>query len=264
MERISSRQNPIVQQFRALAEARGDRLLLDGAHLLEEALAAGLAVEVVALGDRAANPDAEDLVRRAEQQGARILGVTDAVLAAISPVRQPSGLVAIACARPATLEAALDHPPQLVLLLADVQDPGNVGAIIRTADACGATGVIAGGATADPFGWKALRGSMGSAFRLPVATRQPLDRAAAAARHAGLRLFAAVPHDGTPLPRCNLRDPSAIVFGREGAGLSGHAIASADQRLTIPMRSAVDSLNVAVAAGLVVYEAQRQRQERLP
>ncbi len=96
-----------------------------------------------------------------------------AVMAAMSPVREPSGIVALAAAQPATLDEVVAATPALVVVLNGIQDAGNVGAIIRAADGCGATGVIAIEGTADPFGWKALRGAMGSTFRLPVAVRQP-------------------------------------------------------------------------------------------
>lgn len=264
MEHISSRRNPIVQQFRALAAQPKDGLLLDGVHLLAEALAAGVPVDIVALGERVAGGPDAGVVRRAEEQGARILTVSDEVLAAISPVREPSGVVAIARRCEAALEDALADPPQLVLLLADVQDPGNVGAIIRTADACGATGVVTGERTAEPFQWKALRGSMGSIFRLPVVTRQPIEAAAAAVRQRGIRLLATVPREGTLLPRCDLRGPIGVLLGGEGSGLPPHLLALADERISIPMRPAVESLNVATAAALVVYEAMRQRQGTSP
>lgn len=261
MERISSRQNPIVRRFRDAASAPADGLLLDGAHLVAEALAAQVALELVAVREE---PDSEEtaLATLAAGRGARVVGVTPAVLSAISPVRQPSGIVALGLRRPATLEDALARPPQLVLLLAGVQDPGNVGAIIRAAAGCGATGVIASEATADPFGWKALRGSMGSVFRMPVAARQPLDGAIAAARARGLHVYAAVPRGGTPLPCCDLRRPCAILLGGEGPGVGGGLLAAADAPLTIPMRGGVESLNVAIAAALVAYEAQRQREAR--
>ena len=147
----------------------------------------------------------------------------------------------------------------MVLMLSQVQDPGNVGAIIRAAEACGATGVVAGEGTADPFGWKALRGAMGSTFRLPVASGQTLADAVASARAAGLRVFATAAREGTPLAACDLRGPSAILFGGEGAGLPQDLLDASDERLTIPMRPPVESLNVAIAAALVLYEAARQR-----
>lgn len=259
MERISSRQNPIVRRFRALLAPSTDFVLLDGPHLLEEALTSKVPLDAVAVTASAAEGPAGLLAQQAERAGARLFGVTESVLAAISPVRQPSGIVTIARRPHASLEAALAHPPQLVMMLADVQDPGNVGAIVRIADACGATGVITSEHSADPFGWKALRGSMGSIFRVPVASKQPLDVAIAAARHHAIRIYTAVPSGGRALPDCDLRGASAILLGGEGAGLPAELIVMADERLSIPMRAAVDSLNVATAAAMIAYEAQRQR-----
>lgn len=259
MDLITSRQNGAVKRFRAAMEAAEDEILLDGAHLLGEALAARLPVDLVAVEDGASTGEITALARRAEAAGARVLAVTPAVLAAMSPVRQPSGVVAVARRRECSLDEALGGAPQMVLMLEQVQDPGNVGAIIRAAEACGATGVVVGAGSADPFGWKALRGSMGSAFRLPVAYRQPLAAAVERARELGIRILAAVPRDGTPLPRCELHTAVAVVMGTEGAGVSAELLARADGYLTIPMHSPVDSLNVATAAALVAYEAERQR-----
>lgn len=260
MERISSRTNPVVKQFRAAAGDPGDTLLLDGEHLVEEAIASGVRLHLIALPERQAGGGAGALARRAAEAGARILLVTDGVLAAISPLRQPSGPVALAARPAASLDEVFGRAPQLVLLLAGVQDPGNVGAIVRAADACGATGIVAGEGCADAFGWKALRGAMGSTFHLPVATRVPLARAVEMARRWGLQIAAAVPRSGTPLPRADLRRPSAILLGGEGAGLAEALIALADTRLAIPMSRRVESLNVATAAAIVTYEAMRQRE----
>jgi TrmH family RNA methyltransferase len=260
---ITSRQNAAVKRFRAASEAADHEILLDGAHLLGDALAAGVPVDVVAIEEGLSSGEIPRLAQQAEAAGARVLAVTPAVLAAMSPVRQPSGIVAVAHRRECTLEDALGGAPQLVLMLEQVQDPGNVGAIIRAAEACGATGVVVGPGSADPFGWKALRGSMGSAFRLPVARRQPLAAALERARELGLQTFAAVPRDGTSLPQCELRTAAAIVMGGEGAGVSDELLARAGARLTIPMRPPVDSLNVATAAALIAYEAQRQRSGHL-
>jgi TrmH family RNA methyltransferase len=260
VERISSRQNPIVKRFRELAGTANEYVLLDGSHLLEEALASGLAVDVVAMREADDDCPLGVLARRAEASGARVVEVTTPVLNAISPVRNPSGVVAIARRRETPLEAALDDPPQLVLMLADIQDPGNVGAIVRVADGCGATGLVVGERSADPFGWKALRGSMGSAFRLPISARQPLEHALLSARARGIRTLAAVPRGGTPLPRCNLRQPVAAILGGEGAGIPESLLGVADDRITIPMRPLVESLNVATAAALILYEAMRQRE----
>jgi TrmH family RNA methyltransferase len=260
MERVSSRQNPIVKRFRDVSRGRTDEwMLLDGPHLLDEALASGIAIELAAFSERLAGERLSALLERTRHTGAHAVAVTDQVLAALTPVRQPSGVVAIAARPQHTLANVFERRPQLVLVLHDVQDPGNVGAVIRAAEGGGATGVVSGGSTADPFGWKALRGAMGSAFRLPVLAGQPVAEMLDRARAAGLRVFAATARDGTPLPDCDLRGPAAVVFGGEGAGLPQALVDAADERLTIPMRSPVESLNVAVAAALAVYEASRQR-----
>lgn len=261
MERISSRQNPIVRRFRDAAAGRGDaagQLLLDGAHLVEDAIAAGVRLEIAAFTERYLPSRFDTLAARAAAAGARVVVVPDAVMGAMSPVQQSSGVVALGRHSPAPLTAVFTGRAPLVLLLDAIQDPGNVGAIIRTAEACGATGVVADPAGADPFGWKALRGAMGSTFRLPVA-RHTLADAVTGARAHGLRILATVPRGGTPLPACDMRGPAAILLGGEGAGLGSTALEAADELITIPMRSPVESLNVAVAAALVLYEAARQR-----
>ena len=284
LERVTSRQNAIVKRFRELARASrvaapvgraahhgagghaGD-ILLDGPHLLQEALACDVPVEVAAFSDRQVDNVLSPLARLAtdvRKRGGRSIIVTDQVLAAISPVQHPSGVVAIARARAADVRvvfaAASDHGPHLpiVLVLARLQDPGNVGAIVRSAAAFGAAGVVAIEGTANPFSWKALRGAMGGTFRLPIAARGSMSDVIAAAQQEGVRLAGTVPRGGTSLPDMDLREPIAIVLGSEGSGLSDAALAAAQATITIPMRSPVESLNVAIAASLVLYEASRQ------
>jgi TrmH family RNA methyltransferase len=147
----------------------------------------------------------------------------------------------------------------LVVVVVDVQDPGNTGAIVRVSEAGGATGVIASGATADPFGWKALRGSMGSALRLPVVHRTSPAGAMAEVRQNGCRVIATVPRGGRSLYETDLTGPIAALIGGEGHGLAAAIVDAADERVSIPMAPPVESLNAAVTAGLIVYEARRQR-----
>jgi len=277
MERITSRQNAIVKRFRDLAGAsrgrRGDHgpaaghatdVLLDGEHLVREALACDIPVEIAAFSDKQLANVLSPLARVArdvKKRGGRVLSVSDSVLAAMSPVQHPSGVVAIARARAAdvrvVMSATADLP--LVLVLAGIQDPGNVGAIVRAAAAFGASGVIAIESSASPFGWKALRGAMGGTFRIPIASRGTLPDVTAAAEQHGVRLVAAAPRGGTALPKLNLRVPTAIVLGSEGAGLPPATMAAMQATVTIPMHGPVESLNVAIAAALILYEATRQR-----
>jgi TrmH family RNA methyltransferase len=259
MERISSRQNPVVKRFRQMhAGDPGEQwMLLDGEHLVREALTSGIHIELAAFAERLSA--SASLATDLERSGATVVTVTEQVLDAVSPVQQASGVVAIA-QRPSTaLDQVFRPQPALVLILSGVQDPGNVGAIVRAAEACGATGVVVTAGAADPFSWKALRGAMGSTFRLPIATKQTLDNVVVRARAAGLRVIATDAHDGTPLPACDLRAGCAVLLGGEGPGLPGAVLAAADERLTIPMRAPVESLNVAISAALVLYEAARQR-----
>ena len=262
MEHVTSRNNPLVKRFREVArEGRlGEVVLLDGPHLIGEAIDSHVPVDVIVFSADAARGRLLDLAERSARTDARIITVPDSLLSAISPVRQASGVVALARVKAASLDAALAaRPPQLVVFLDTLQDPGNVGAVIRTAEACGATAVITGPGTADPFGWKALRGSMGSALRLPIAMVRDLRDAANAARAAGVRLVATVPRGGTPLAASDISGPLAIIVGGEGAGLTNELIAAADETLTIEMHGPVESLNVSVAAAIILYEASRQR-----
>jgi RNA methyltransferase, TrmH family len=258
---ITSRQNPIVARFRAVARGeRSDRLLLDGVHLIEEALAAGLRVREAAVApDR---PDVAPLAERLRGADARVAAASAPVMQAISPVRSPSPIVAIAD-RPIAADGRAYAAVPLVVIAVDVQDPGNVGAIVRVAEAAGATGVVCAGACADPFGWKALRGSMGSALRLPVLVRPERQQAIEEARSRGCRLVAAVPRNGVSLYGADFRRAVAVLVGGEGPGLADEQLRAVDDRVVIPMEAPVESLNVAVSAALLLYEARRQRTTRL-
>ena len=257
MERITSRQNPLVKHFRDVAHGIvDDVMLLEGGHLIEEALGARVVIDVAAVAERHGH---EGLAERMQAAGTKVVLVTDTVMDAMSPVQTPSGVLGIARRPDIRLDDVFARSPPLVVMLNDVQDPGNVGAIVRAAEGCGATGLVCSERTADPFGWKALRGAMGSTLRLPVVVRQSLREAVAQARTHGIRIFATTARDGTLLPHCDLVGPAAILLGAEGAGLPADFLDAADARITIPMQPPVESLNVAIAAALIVYEAGRQR-----
>ena len=264
MRHVSSRQNPIVARFRDLARGRGpaDRVLLDGEHLVEEAVSAGIKIETVAFSETMLASASPGSIERIARHSTEALRVPQTVMAALSPVKQPSGIIAIAHAGPSPLPAVLRVTPQLLVLLAGIQDAGNVGAIVRAADGCAATGIVAAEGTADPFGWKALRGAMGSTFRVPIAVRQPLESTVDELKRRSISVVAAVPRGGTPLPDATLTGPIALVLGGEGAGLAESIVDLADQRVTIPMRPPVESFNVAITAALILYEAGKQRAPR--
>jgi RNA methyltransferase, TrmH family len=261
MQRIISRQNPLVARFREVA--RGDTpglLLLDGTHLVSEALAAQIPVrQAVVASDALERPDILAILDEIARRDIDIAAASASVMEAISPVRSASLLVAIG-ERPAhDSERVYGRGPALLILAADVQDPGNIGAIVRVAEASGASGAIVAGISANPFGWKALRGSMGSALRLPVAIDPDTAHAVDEARRHGYRLVATVPRGGQSHVDTDLRGPVMILIGGEGPGISQHLVDATDVRVTIPMEPPVESLNAAVAAAVLVYEARRQR-----
>lgn len=260
---ITSRRHPLVQACRdARAGGPDAPLLLDGWHLLVEAVAAGLAVDAVAVGvDPPGTAEAralDDLI----DAGAHVVHVTDDVLQAMSPVRTASGVVALARRPALSLAAAFATAPALVMAAVDVQDPGNVGALVRTAEAAGATGVVAAGASADPLGWKALRASMGSALRVPLARETEIGVVVAEARARGARVIALAPRGGRAADEIDLRGACCLLVGGEGPGLAAGLLAEADEVLTVPMTAPVESLNVAVAGALVLYAAAAQRRAR--
>lgn len=235
-------------------------MLLDGVHLLSDAIAAGLRIREAAVTSEAVDrDDLRPILRRLADARVEVLTVSAPVMAALSPVRSSSPIVALADRPEAARLTARSGTTPLEVVAVDVQDPGNVGAIIRVAEAGGATAVIAAGSSADPFGWKALRGSMGSALRLPVSIAPDASLALAGARRRGLRIVVAVPRGGRPLFDVDYSGAAAIVIGGEGHGLGPSLLDAADERVTIPMQPPVESLNTAVAAAVIVYEARRQR-----
>jgi TrmH family RNA methyltransferase len=255
---VSSRQHALVKECRAIARGDDARLLLDGWHLVTDALAAGLRLEWIAIDARRAVGEA-GVLARAREAGASVVEVTASVIDAMSPVRSASGVVAVA-ARPVIDPRALAAPePALVIAAFGVQDPGNVGALVRSVDAAGGTGVLLDATAADPWSWKALRAAMGSSFRLPVRREPAAIDHLRAWQNDGLLVIAAVPGDGITMYDLDLTGPLAFVMGAEGAGVPEPVLAMADQRVRVPMRARVESLNVGVAGALLVYEAARQR-----
>jgi RNA methyltransferase, TrmH family len=258
MTKITSRRHPLVQACRRLAAGRGQDgdVLLDGEHLIEEAIGAGVTIATVLAGDAASA-----LARRAREHGADVFAASAEVVAAASPVDAPSGIVAIARWKPAPLDAAITSTSGLVAALLDVQDPGNVGSVIRSADAFGASSVVTVGSTADPSGWKAMRGAMGSTFHLPV-SRTTIDALLERAKRVKARVVATTARDAAPLDTVRLDGPTVLLLGNEGAGLPDAILERADARVRVPMRQGVNSLNVSVTAALILYEAARAARPR--
>ncbi|OFW01313.1 MAG: hypothetical protein A3I61_00170 [Acidobacteria bacterium RIFCSPLOWO2_02_FULL_68_18] len=253
-----------MQAFRQLArtpDPGGARLLLDGVHLVRDARAAGVEIEMAAIAASRLRDASEEaaLVRLLAANGTVVHTVSDQGFRAMSPVRAPSGLVAIARRTPSDAGGICSRRDAFVLVAVDVQDPGNLGSLVRAGEAGGATGVLVCAASASPFSWKAVRGSMGSLLRLPVASGLTTAEAVRCVRNHRGRIVAAVPRGGRSPDAIDWHGRVALLLGGEGPGLNDGALAYADDAVTIPMAAPVESLNVAVAAAILVYAARRQR-----
>jgi RNA methyltransferase, TrmH family len=276
---ISSRENRWLKRFRAAlhgADSGADGAIgVEGPHLVEAALGSGARVESVLVstsGER----------HLARLQGeispeTAILRTTDRLFAGLAATETPQGIAALVHARDASFDDIARRCP-LIVVLAGVQDPGNVGAILRTAEAMGATAAatcsVEGIGTSNPRAPKAMRASAGSALRMPLLRGASAATLMLQLRLAGIKNYAACPAGtepaaserlSTPLPPWEIdwKGPAALWIGNEGAGLPGEIARSADARVTIPQAAresgAVESLNAAAAATILLYEAARQR-----
>ncbi len=245
-ERITSRANPLMAQIKRLTASLDRETGLyagEGGKLLEEALRWGAAVETVVYVPGTALPPLPE--------GVRVVETTGEVLASVSAQKSPQGVLFVgrapAMAAPERLEG------RRYLALEGVQDPGNVGTILRTADAFGADGLLLLPGCAEPYGPKTLRSSMGAAFRLPF-WRVSLEELSVLAQASSLPLIgAALRKDARDVRTLDLRR-GIILIGSEGRGLSREALARCGAAVTIPMRRRCESLNAAVAAAVLLWQ----------
>ncbi len=267
MKEITSIRNAALQRYRGLRDAKVRRetglAAAEGLNLLREALLSEADLVQVFLGDRVrGRPDFPDLAERLEAGESaghwECFAVGGELLERAAHTESPQGVLAVFRPRVFSLAEALggDGP---VLLLDRISDPGNLGLILRTAEAAGCVGVVAGPGTVDPLNPKCVRASAGSLFRLPVA-RADLEAAAAALADAGGRLFATSPHGGVVYTDADLSGRVGLLLGQEGGGLA-RGFLDRFEGLRIPTGK-VESLNVAMAAGVLLYEARRQRAAR--
>jgi RNA methyltransferase, TrmH family len=199
-----------------------------------------------------------DLIRDARAADIVVELVTEAVLDAIADTVTPQGMVAVCSTFPATLDEVLRTKPRLVAVLEEVRDPGNAGTVIRVSDAAGADAVILTGTSVDPFNPKAVRATTGSLFHVPVVVGVSLDEALEAVRAAGLRVLAAdISGDDLLAVRSegDLDGPTAWLFGNEARGLTDEQLSSADRAVIVPIYGSAESLNLATAAAVCLYES---------
>jgi TrmH family RNA methyltransferase len=261
---LTSLENPLVKSIRRLQQKPSHRAdgttVIEGLKLANEALSSGIEIAQALISvDLAGRPAGRALLRRLEAAGVPAVTVGERVLRRCSSLESPEGalLVGRIPLRPPDWMDPLTG--ELVLVVAGVQDPGNLGAMARVAEATGVSAMVVTRGTTHPFHPRALRGSMGSLLRLPIVDGGEPESVGRLLKKKGFSLAACVPRGGMDIREARLAGPLAIALGSEGSGLSKSLLKACDLRLSVPMKGSVDSLNVAVVAGLVLYEAARQR-----
>jgi TrmH family RNA methyltransferase len=248
----SARVVAAVKLHRHVARRRAQRFLVEGAHLVEAASRRGL-IRDLFVTETAAERYAVLLAG----QDAPVHLVTERAAKALSGTVTPAGLVAV-CEMPATgLDDVLAGAPRLVAVAVEISEPGNAGTLIRIADATGAAAVVLGGHSVDPYNGKCLRASAGSIFSIPVVVAPDVGAAIAGLRAAGLQVLATTLDGELALDDADLTEPTAWLFGAESRGLSAQVAEHADHRVRIPMSGGAQSLNVAAAAAICLYQSAR-------
>ncbi len=258
---ITSVDNERVRQVRALqsrrqARRKAGRFVIEGVRLVREAALAGIAVEEVFYTDTfAVDSDGVALLDSLSCLGARLLAVDETVMSAMSDTRTPQGILAVL----PTVDLPIPAEATFILVIDGVSDPGNMGTVMRTAASAGVPLMITTAGTVDLTNPKVVRSAMGAHFRLPT---QPLSWEGIGHKLTGHAVFLASASGGAPYYRVNWTQPCALIVSEEAHGPSHQALRLAHAHVTIPMPGGTESLNVAVAAGILIFEMVRQRTEQ--
>jgi TrmH family RNA methyltransferase len=264
---ITSGANPVLKRVRLLADRkhrqREGAFVVEGIQPVWQAVEAGADVEMLVvapglLARSAAAARATAMITGQEQQGVRVARLSDELFTRVSGRAGPSGLAAIVHGRLAGLAGLAGRPDAVFVALHGISSPGNLGTIIRTANAAGAAGVVLVGQTTDPFDPAAVRASMGALFTLPVAHASGPAEFFGWAAGGGVTVVTTSARAGQSFWDASYPRPLALLLGAEGAGLPGEMLARGDRQVRIPMSGTTESLNLAVAAALLLYELNRQ------
>ncbi len=262
MERITSVQNPLVKELLLLHERKGRReagcFLAEGVRLVREAMLSGAPIERLLADEGGMSALTSLMADRPKPHGLpEPIPVTAEILAKLSDTKTPQGVLAVV--RLPETNGSDFGTMRRILALERVQDPGNVGAMIRTADACGFDMVLLSADSADPWQPKVLRATMGSVWHVNVCVTADLPELIGKAQAAGILTTAAHPRDAVPCWDASLAGDVLIVIGNEANGISEEMLARVDKAVMIPMEGSAESLNAASAASMLMYESLRQR-----
>ena len=266
-ELITSGGNPVVKRVRLLADRKHRRregaFVVEGTQPVWQAVEAGADIEILLvapglLGRSAAARRITAMIAGQQERGVRVARLSDDVFTRLSGREGPSGLAAIVRGRLAGLAGLAAGPDAVFVALHGIGNPGNLGTIIRTANAAGAAGMVLVGQTTDPYDPAAVRASMGALFTLPVAHAAGPAEFFGWTAAAGVTVVTTSARAGQSFWAASYPRPLALLLGAEGAGLPAAVLARGDRQVQIPMSGTAESLNLAVAAGLLLYEVKRQ------
>jgi len=261
---LSGRDNKAIRTLASLADPKGRRkekaYLVEGVKMVEEALRDRAGVRQVIASPSLTQHHGKGVISLAGQQGIPILWISARLMDQIAESKTPQPVMAVVEMREYPEDRLIDHRAQLIVLAHQLQDPGNLGTIIRTVEAAGASGVAVTPNTVDPCNAKSVRASMGSILRVPVVRITDANGFLGACRAKGFQTAALVLNGGETHFDLDLRRPTVIVLGQEGSGLEETLLPDDVRRVRIPMADTIDSLNVATSAAVILYEAMRQRQ----
>jgi RNA methyltransferase, TrmH family len=263
LRRVTSRQNAMVKDLRkALSQSEpteSGHIAIEGIRIIEEAIRSGLRFQAIFFSDAGS----AHATRILPQIGSNVevLQLPDDVFASAVSTESPQGVAALVKLRSHKLEDLLEesNPNLLLVGVAGIQDPGNLGTIIRSAEAFGARAVLLGEKTVSQFNPKAVRASAGSLFREPL-LRVKMMETISRLKQQGVRVLTTSSHKGKPLHEANFTGAAMVIVGNEGAGVPAEILSLADELVNIPHSARVESLNAGIAASILLYETARQRQ----
>jgi RNA methyltransferase, TrmH family len=257
---ITSAQNKLVRDLRhALQQSETTEdgyCAIEGLHLIEEAIRSGLRFRDVFFSESGYERNRKLIPQLSSHT--ELLLLPDKIFNGAVTTETPQGVAALVKLKPTDIDSVVAVPETLILGAAGIQDPGNLGTMVRSAEAFGATAVIAAERTVTPLNAKVIRASAGSLFRLPV-LKVPAAELFSRCRAHGVRILATSSHKGIPLEQVQLSGSVAIFIGSEGAGVPKEILTEVDETIVIPHSPRVESLNAGIAASILMYEAARQR-----
>lgn len=262
---ISSRQNPLFKQFKSLStrsgRAKSGLYLLEGVRLVEEAIAAGISIEhAVYSSHLERNQRGMDCLEAIVNMGVSPQLLADKLLCELASTERPQGIL-VTASLPSTLasDAGFWSGGRIWLVIDGVQDPGNLGTILRTAEALGVERVVALKGTVDPYNEKVIRSAMGAIFRLPIVHEQDKESVLAKLQQYSVQLVVSALDQSVPYNQVNYAERLALVVGNEGAGVAPFWLEAADLVVQIPILGQAESLNVAVATGILLAKVVENR-----